>query len=118
MNKIVAYPLRILRLFRRILLAGAIIASFTTINAIIPADAQAAKRIAIVSIDEDPSTIRTIKGVKKSLSRSGFAIDFQEVVLSGHSESDARIKQGKAHNCVGFFADSYRSRVRADNFTN
>lgn len=74
------------------LLAGAIIASFTTINAIIPADAQAAKRIAIVSIDEEPSTIRTIKGVKKSLNRSGFVIDYHEVILSGHRESDARIK--------------------------
>lgn len=62
-----------------------------TIIAAFPGQALAAKKIAIVSIDEDPSTIRTIKGIKKALDRSGFDIAYLEVVLTGHAENDSRV---------------------------
>jgi len=74
------------------IVTGVLLTISTAIIAIFPLQAEAAKKIAIVSIDEEPSTLRTIKGIKKSLNRSGFNIEYHEAILSGHLETDARIK--------------------------
>lgn len=92
MNKLTIYPSRIHRLFNRVLVAGVLLILSTAIMAIYPSHAEAAKKVAIVSIDEEPSTLRTIKGIKKALDRSGFGIEYHEAILSGHSETDERIK--------------------------
>lgn len=76
----------------RYIIAGLVIILFTTIFNIFPARCWAARNIAIVGIDQEPSTIRTIKGIKKALGRSGLKIEYKEVTLSGLAESDARIK--------------------------
>jgi putative ABC transport system substrate-binding protein len=88
----VLYPSRTLWSTSRVIVLSAIIALITTNSVTFPAEAQTAKRIAIVSIDEEPSTQRTIKGIKKALGRSGFPIEYHETIFSGHSESDARAK--------------------------
>jgi putative ABC transport system substrate-binding protein len=77
----------------RYVIAGLAIALFTTIFNIFPAEGWASRKIAIVGIDDEPSTIRTIKGIKKALGRSGLEIEYKEVILSGLSESDTRIKE-------------------------
>lgn len=56
----------------------------------LPAWANAQHKIAIVSIDEEVSTTRTIKGIKKSFLRSGLKVEYRESVFSGHPENDAK----------------------------
>lgn len=55
----------------------------------LPTPVWGAKRIAIVYIDQDPSTQRTIKGVMKAFDRSGVQATYQESLLRGHEQSDA-----------------------------
>ena len=45
-------------------------------------------RIAIVSIDQSPSTDRTIKGIKKAFKRYGLEPVYEEAVLSGNPSED------------------------------
>jgi len=85
------YTSRTRRLFNWLIIVVVYFLLSATIIAALPGQALAAKKIAIVSIDEDPSTIRTIKGIKKALDRSGFEIVYLEVMLTGHSENDARV---------------------------
>lgn len=49
------------------------------------------RKIAIVSIDQKEPTIRTIKGIKKSLARAGVVVEFKESVLRGHPENDSKL---------------------------
>lgn len=49
------------------------------------------RKIAIISIDEEVSTTRTIKGIKKSLKRASLEINYKEVVLTGNPKSDDEI---------------------------
>jgi putative ABC transport system substrate-binding protein len=65
----------------------------TVVLSLNPVSAYAVNKVAIISIDEEFSTIRTGKGIKKSLNRSGIQIEYQESTLSGHSENDARTVQ-------------------------
>jgi len=73
-----------------VIIAGVYIVLSAAAVAVFPGQALAAKKIAIVSIDEEPSTIRTIKGIKKALDRSGFEVNYLEAILTGHVENDAR----------------------------
>lgn len=70
---------------------GAALAILAVLIALWPAWAGAGQKIAIVSIDEESSTLRTIKGIKQSLERSGFTIDYKESILSGHPATDSAI---------------------------
>jgi putative ABC transport system substrate-binding protein len=83
-----------------------------------PSAAWAAKRIAIVSIDEEASTLRTIKGIKKSLNRSGFDIEYLDVILHGHPEQDARTKEELASFKAQLFITlgSYATQTIAEAF--
>lgn len=51
--------------------------------------AAAANRVAIVSIDQDSTTARTIKGIRKAIDRGGTGITYLESVLSGDESVDA-----------------------------
>jgi len=74
----------------RLIAAGILgVVLFLCLSVAFATPAKAGHRIAIVSIDEDSSTLRTIKGMKQSLKRSGFAIEYQESILSGHPPSDS-----------------------------
>jgi putative ABC transport system substrate-binding protein len=90
LNKKVVYPSRILRLFSRLAAIGCIVVLLGVFVSALASPVRAAKKIAIVSIDEEPTTIRTIKGVKKSLDRSGFQIEYREIILTGHSGRDTQ----------------------------
>ncbi len=68
------------------LLVMAVVLALSTVFA---GPIEAGHRIAIVSIDEESSTLRTIKGIKQSLERSELTIDFMESILSGHPASDS-----------------------------
>ncbi|MFH1699769.1 MAG: ABC transporter substrate-binding protein [Candidatus Zixiibacteriota bacterium] len=48
-----------------------------------------AKKVAIISIDEDPSTQRTIRGLKKSLDSSEFEVLYKNTLLTGEQSADA-----------------------------
>jgi putative ABC transport system substrate-binding protein len=56
-----------------------------------PAVARAGQKIAIVSIDDESSTLRTIKGIKQSFARSGLTVEYNEATLSGHPDIDTAI---------------------------
>lgn len=77
-----------------------------------PALAGAGQKIAIVSIDEESSTLRTIKGIKQSFDRSGMTLEYKEATLSGHPATDSAIvKDLRAFNpelfiTVGSYATS------------
>lgn len=81
-------PCRIPRVTCRLIMLGTIVVFCLGLAGATPA--AAAKRVAIISIDDESSTQRTVKGIKKSLDRSGFEISYHEVILSGHEESDSR----------------------------
>lgn len=70
---------------------GTALAILAVLFAVRPAWAGAGQKIAIVSIDEESSTLRTIKGIKQSLERSGFTVEYKESILSGHPATDSAI---------------------------
>ena len=82
------------RMFRRVIAAGALLAAAAMAAVVFPASADAGNKIAVVSIDEEPSTLRTIKGIKQSLERSGLAVEFKESILSGHPAADSASLKG------------------------
>jgi len=49
----------------------------------------AANKVAIIAIDEDAATLRTIKGVKSSIDRYGLGVVYQEALLRGDPASDS-----------------------------
>jgi len=51
----------------------------------------AADRIAIISIDQDSTTLRTIKGVRKAIDVAGIAVTYQEAILSGNRAEDQKM---------------------------
>ncbi|MEE9443944.1 MAG: ABC transporter substrate-binding protein [candidate division Zixibacteria bacterium] len=53
--------------------------------------ASKAKKIAIICIDDDPSTQRTIRGLKKPLDRSDFEILYKNAILTGEQSADATL---------------------------
>jgi len=99
------------------MIAWLMLAFIMIVGSVFPAQARAARRIAIVSIDQDPSTLRTIKGIKKSLDRSGFDIEYREAILSGHPQTDDGIKKDlKTFDpyliiTIGSYATSHMSRA-------
>lgn len=56
---------------------------------LLAAAAGAADRVAIVSIDQDSTTVRTIKGIRKSIDRAGVGVTYMESLLSGDASADA-----------------------------
>jgi putative ABC transport system substrate-binding protein len=56
---------------------------------LLAAAAEAANRVAIVSIDQDSTTIRTIKGIRKSIDRGATGVTYMESLLSGDESADA-----------------------------
>lgn len=52
------------------------------------AAAESANRVAIVSIDQDSTTVRTIKGIRKSIDRFGAEVTYMESLLSGDAAGD------------------------------
>ena len=82
--------------------------------------AASSKRVAIVRIDEETSTIRTIKGVTKVLQQQGVGITFREVLLTGAMATDARIMDSLKYFdphlliTVGSFATGYTARQFPD----
>jgi len=65
--------------------------SFLALGILSPAVAGAAQKIAIVTIDQEISTQRTVKGIKKALERPDLAIVYQESMLTGRPESDNQL---------------------------
>lgn len=55
-----------------------------------PSPALAASRVAVVSIDQDSTTLRTIKGIHKAIDRSGGTVTYQESLLSGDAAADSK----------------------------
>jgi putative ABC transport system substrate-binding protein len=53
--------------------------------------ASSTKNIAIICIDDDPSTQRTIRGLKKPLDLSGFEVSYKKAILTGEQSADAAI---------------------------
>jgi putative tryptophan/tyrosine transport system substrate-binding protein len=51
--------------------------------------AESANRVAIISIDQDSTTVRTIKGIRKSIDRFGADVAYMESLLSGDAAADA-----------------------------
>jgi putative ABC transport system substrate-binding protein len=118
LNKMAVNSSRIYRFLSPWLCAGAVLVFFTSFFAALPNPAHAAKNIAIVSIDEEPTTIRTIKGIKKALDRSGFQVTYMEAVLTGHTEDDARIMSDLRKFAPTLFVtiSSYATHVIAGEF--
>lgn len=56
-----------------------------------PTPAEAAQKIAIITIDEDAATQRTVKGIKQSLDRAGLSVTYLESMLRGSTQTDAHI---------------------------
>lgn len=54
------------------------------------AEASAADRVAIISIDQDSTTLRTIRGVRKAIDAAGVAVTYQEAILSGNQAEDQK----------------------------
>ncbi|MCP4570542.1 MAG: hypothetical protein GY841_23405 [FCB group bacterium] len=50
--------------------------------------ASAADNVAIIAIDQEPTTIRTIKGIKKAINRFDVEVAFHEAYLSGDQTAD------------------------------
>ena len=64
-----------------------------------PLAAESANRVAIVSIDQDSTTVRTIKGIRKSIDRFGADVVYLESQLSGDATADAATLKTRA--CAG-----------------
>jgi len=87
----VMHPKPTIRLFNRLPVLGAIF--FMVLTALIPlaTNAYAANKISLVLIDNEPSTLRTIKGIKKAIKRYGLEVSYNESILSGDPEADQRV---------------------------
>ncbi len=85
-----------------------------------PLAAESANRVAIVSIDQDSTTVRTIKGIRKSIDRFGADVVYLESLLSGDETADgATLKslQGFAPDIfitIGSYATSEIARAFPD----
>lgn len=88
---------------RGIARAAAALAALAVMLIFCPARGWGGQKIAIVSIDEESSTLRTIKGIKQSFERSGLTVEYKEAALSGHPDTDtAIVKSLRAFNPVLF----------------
>jgi len=65
--------------------------SFLVLGGLLPADAGAGQKIAIITIDQELSTQRTVKGIKKALEKPDMAVVYQESILTGRTESDNQL---------------------------
>jgi len=90
----------------------------TVLLVLCPARAGAGPKIAIVSIDEESSTLRTIKGIKQSFDRSGLTVDYHDATLSGHPATDSEvIRSLRAFDPELFITvGSYATSVVSQNF--
>ena len=53
-----------------------------------PASAKIVQKIGIISIDQEPSTTRTIRGITKSISLSKIDVVYEEIILIGNPATD------------------------------
>jgi putative tryptophan/tyrosine transport system substrate-binding protein len=99
---------------------AAALAVLTVMLILCPASARAGQKIAIVSIDEESSTLRTIKGIKQSFDRSGLGVEYKEATLSGHPGNDsAVVKNLRAFNPELFVTvGSYATSAVSESFPN
>ncbi len=75
------------RQYRHMLVA--LVCSAFLLTALVPTTGAAGpKKIAIISIDEEPNTLRTIKGVKASITRYGLEPAYNEVIFTGNPDID------------------------------
>lgn len=87
-------------------------------HGLVPAIASAAQKIAIISIDQELSTQRTVKGIKKALERPELEVVYQEPMLTGRAESDSQILDSlkKFDPALFITIGSYATSTIADAF--